>query len=164
MTQVEKYHPIYCVHCQKNLVPDLLEQKFQFIFEEHNITTLINKWDDLNLLATLLDLIGCILPKKESIRASPNGRKFLEWPTEHVNSTHPYTDHDFIKSKNFPQKYKKANASLNLEEVIPVKKVVAVGTKRSNSFKGTQLSSYQNTPERLNMFILPVIVVQISYQ
>ena len=78
MTQVEKYHPIYCVHCQKNRVPDLLEQKFQFIFEEHNITTLINKWDDLNLLATLLDLIGCILPKKESIRASPNGRKFLE--------------------------------------------------------------------------------------
>ena len=57
-----------------------------------------------------------------------------------MNSTHPYTDHDFIKSKNFPQKYKKANASLNLEEVIPVKKVVAVGTKRSNSFKGTQLS------------------------
>ena len=28
---------------------------------------------------------------------------------------------------------------MNLEEVIPVKKVAAVGAKRSNSFKGTQL-------------------------
>ena len=27
-----------------------------------------------------------------------------------------------------------------MEEIIPVKKVVAVGTKKSNSFKGTQLS------------------------
>ena len=45
-TKVEKYHCIYCVHCQNNLVPALLEHKSQFIFEEHNITTLINKWDD----------------------------------------------------------------------------------------------------------------------
>ena len=103
MTKVEKYHRIYCVHCQNDLVPALLEQKSQFISEEHNIQTLINKWDDLNLLPTQLDLIGCILPKKESIRAGPNGIGFLEGPTEHVKSTHSYTDPDFIKSK-MPQK------------------------------------------------------------
>ena len=40
MTKVEKYHCIYCVHCQNHLVPALLEQKSQFISEEHNITTL----------------------------------------------------------------------------------------------------------------------------
>ena len=97
----------------------LLEQKSQFIFEEHS---------------------GFILPKKESIRGAPNGRRFLERPTEHVKSTHPYADPDFIKSKKLPPKLKKNNASVNLEEVIPVKKVVAVEAKRSNSFKGTQFS------------------------
>ena len=61
MAKVEKYHHIYCVHCQNNLAPALLEQKSQFISEEHNITTLINKWDDINLSPTQLDLIGCIL-------------------------------------------------------------------------------------------------------
>ena len=101
---VEKYHCIYCVHCQNNLVPALLEEKSQFISEEHNITSLINKRDDLNLLPTQLVLIGCILPKKESIRVGPNGRRFLEGLTEHVKSTHPYTDPDFIKSKKLPQK------------------------------------------------------------
>ena len=101
---VEKYHCIYCVYCQNNLVPALSEQKSQFISEDHNITTLINKRDDLNLLPTQLVLIGCILPKKESIRVGPNGRRFLEGPTEHVESAHPYTDPDFIKSKKLPQK------------------------------------------------------------
>ena len=101
-TKVEKYHRIYCGYCQNNLVPALLEQKSQFISEQHNITTLINKYDDLNLSPTQLDLIGCILPQKESIRAGPNERRFLERPTEHVKSTHPYTDPDFIKSKKLP--------------------------------------------------------------
>ena len=49
MIKVEKNHCIYCVQCQNNLVPAFLEQKFAFIFEEHNITTLINKLNDLNL-------------------------------------------------------------------------------------------------------------------
>ena len=40
--------------------------------------TLINKWNDVNLLTAQLDLIGCILPKKESIRAGTNERRFLE--------------------------------------------------------------------------------------
>ena len=75
--------------------------------------------------------------KKKRIRASPNGRMFLERPTELVKSTHPHTDPEFIKSNQFPQKSKKANTSMKLEEFIPVKKVVAVGTKRSNYFKGT---------------------------
>ena len=78
MAKVEKYRCIYCVHCQNNPGPALLEQKSQFLSEDHNITTLINKWDDLNLSPTQLDLIGCILPKKEGIRAGPNGRRFLE--------------------------------------------------------------------------------------
>ena len=48
MTKVKKYHRIYYAHCQNNPVPILLEQKSKFISEEY-ITTLINKWDDLNL-------------------------------------------------------------------------------------------------------------------
>ena len=60
MAKVEKYHCIYCLHCQNNLAPALLEKKSQFISEEHNITTLINKWDDLNLMPTQLGLIGFI--------------------------------------------------------------------------------------------------------
>ena len=54
-----------------------------------------------------------------------------------MKSTNPCTDSDFIKPKNLPPppQKKKNNAS-----VVPVKKVVAVGTKRSNYFKGTQLS------------------------
>ena len=93
-TKVEKYHR---QNNQNNLVPALLEQKFQSISEEHHIITLINKWDDLDLLPTQPDLIGCILPKKESIRAGPDGRRFLERLTEHMKSTHPYIDPDFIK-------------------------------------------------------------------
>ena len=42
MTKVGKCHRIYCAHCQNNLVPDFLEQYPQFIFEDHNNTTLIN--------------------------------------------------------------------------------------------------------------------------
>ena len=82
MTKVEKNHCINCVHCQNNLVLALLQQKFAFIFEEHNVTTLINKWNDLNLSQNQLDLIRCILPKMESIMPSSNG-KFLKQPTEH---------------------------------------------------------------------------------
>ena len=89
MIKVEKNHRIYCVQCQNNLVPALLEQKFAFIFEEHNITTLINKWNDLNLSRNQLDLTRCILPKMESITPGPNGRL---GNIEHVKSTHPYTD------------------------------------------------------------------------
>ena len=77
------------MHCQNNLVPALLEQKFTFIFEEHNITTLINKWNDLNLSRNQLDLTRCILPKMKSITPRPNGRL---GNTEHVKSTYPYTD------------------------------------------------------------------------
>ena len=80
------------------------------------------------------------MTKKKSIRAGPYGRMFLEQPTEHVKSTHPHTDPEFIKSNQSPQKSRKANASMKLEEVIPVKKGVAVGTKRSNAFKGTRIS------------------------
>ena len=98
MTKVEQYHCIYCVHCQNNLSPALLQQKLQFISEKHNITRLKNKWNGLNLLPIQLDLIGCILPKKRSIKADPNGRRFLERPTEHVKSTRRYIDADFIKS------------------------------------------------------------------
>ena len=36
-----------------------------------------------------------------------------------------------------------------MEEVIPIKKVVAVGTKRSNSFKGTQLSLVSNYSKKI---------------
>ena len=82
------------MHCQNNLTLALLEHKSQL------------QWDDLNLSATQLDLIGCILPKKESITEGPNRRMFLE-KSEHVKSIDPYTDSDFIKSKKLPQKYKK---------------------------------------------------------
>ena len=36
--------------------------------------------------------------------ADLNGRMFLKRPAEHVKLTHPYTDHDFIKSKTLLQK------------------------------------------------------------
>ena len=68
--------------------------------------------------------------KERNITAGPNGRWFLERPEEHVKSTHPCTGPDFIKSKKTAPKIKKANVSMNLEEVIPVKKAVAVGAKR----------------------------------
>ena len=60
----------------------------------------------------------------QSITAGPNRRRFLEQPTEHVKSTHPYTDP--IKRTALPP-------------TPTPQKVVAVGTIRSNSFKGTQL-------------------------
>ena len=92
------------MHCQNNIAHAFLEQKSLFTSKEHNITTLINKWDGRNLSPTQLYLIGCILLKKESIRAGPNRRRFLQQPSEHVKSTHPYSDPDFIKSKKLPQK------------------------------------------------------------
>ena len=101
--KTEKYHHIYCVLSQINLAPALLEQKSQFISKEHNITTLINEWDDLNLLPAQLDLIVCILTKKKIIMADPNVR-FLEWPAEHVKSADPHADPEFIKSNQLPQK------------------------------------------------------------
>ena len=39
------------------------------------------------------------------------------------------------QSKKLPHKSRKSNSSINLEEVIPAKKVVAAGTKESSSFK-----------------------------
>ena len=101
--KTEKYHHIYCVLGQINLAPALLEQKSQFISKEHNITTLLNEWDELNLLPAQLDLIVCFLTKKKSIMAGPNGR-FLERPAEHVKSAHPHADPEFIKSNQLPQK------------------------------------------------------------
>ena len=83
------------MYCQNNLALALLEHKSQL------------QWDDLNLSATQLDLIGCISPKKDSITADPTRRMFLGKSEEHGKSIHPYTDSDFIKSKKLPQKYKK---------------------------------------------------------
>ena len=92
--------------------------------------SLINTWDDLGLSPTQLDLIGCIFPKLENVRAAPNGRRFLERPSEHVNTTHPYMDRDFLDGKCSFSKNKKATTSADLEEVVPVKRIVATGSKR----------------------------------
>ena len=71
-----------------------------------------------------------------------------ERPTEHVKSTNPCTNPDLIESKNCP-KNKKANASMNFEEAIPVKKAVAVGMKRSFFIKKTQLLLPSKYPKKM---------------
>lgn len=112
MTKV-KYHHIYCMHCQNNLV----SLNYMWGAQHHNT----NK----------------------------------ERPTEHVKSTNPCTNPDLIESKNCP-KNKKANASMNFEEAIPVKKAIAVGMKRSIFIKKLNFCFHQNTPKRWNILILAV--------
>ena len=136
-----KFHRAYCNHCQYILVPALLKKKSNFFSNENpNIVSLINTWDDLGLSPTQLDLIGCIFPKLENVRAAPNGRRLLERPSEHVNTTHPYTDRDFLDGKCSFSKNKKATTSADLEEVVPVKRIVATGSKQSASSSFNQLT------------------------
>lgn len=67
------------------------------------------------------------------IHAGQNGWRLIERPVEHVTTTHPYTDEDFIENSSNQNKNKKANESAALEDV-NVKKVVTIVKERIRAF------------------------------
>ena len=57
-----------------------------------------------------------------------------------MNTTHHYTDRDFLDGKCSFSKNKKATTSADLDELVPVKRIVATGSKRSASSSSNQLT------------------------
>ena len=50
------------------------------------IENFLEKWDNLKLSKSMLDLWGCLLPNKIHVKSAPNGRCFIVRPSEHAFS------------------------------------------------------------------------------
>ena len=67
------YHRIFCDHCQKNLLPSLINSISNFFadIDNSNINHILQNWDSLNLQLNDMDIVGCFLPWDENVHAGP---------------------------------------------------------------------------------------------
>ena len=86
MGRLTWYDRVYCDHCHKNLVPEVLKHEFFKEFEIPSLKDLIDNWDDLILTLILWDASLC-----KEVHAGPSARCFRVRPIEHLQVAHPYT-------------------------------------------------------------------------
>ena len=89
--KVEKYHRLYCSHCQPHLVPALIKEYTEGLGQSKTVEALVNNWDSLKIPPRYIDYIGCFLPWESDINAGPNSRRFIREQSEHPKTTHIYT-------------------------------------------------------------------------
>ena len=70
MGRLSWYNEAYCDHYHKNLIPEVLKHESVKEFEIPSLKDLNNNWDDFNLLATNIYLVGCFLLLFEEVNVS----------------------------------------------------------------------------------------------
>ena len=85
------FHSVFCDYCQTNTLPKLLDKYKDVLGEPSNLSNLIANWDILKIPNQFCDVVGCLLPFDKYVVTSPNSLCFIKKPTDHVNSTHPFT-------------------------------------------------------------------------
>lgn len=118
----EKYYRLYCQHCEKRLLPKLLEEYSDRLGENKNLTGLINNWDILNVPAKYIDYVGCFLPWQSDVRAGPNAQKFIWDQSEHPKTSHIYT----VDAKASNKKLKRQTSLLDKTTSKPPSKVIVL--------------------------------------
>ena len=121
LVRLIRYNRAYCDYCHKNLVPEVLKHEFFKESEIPFLKDLINYWDDLKLPPTDIDLVGCFLPLCEEVNAGPSGRNFLVRPTEHPQTSHPYTLAESKGSNVSVKKNARAQNNLNRDGFVVTK-------------------------------------------
>ena len=80
----EFYH-ISCETCTKDFIPAVLKMnRGKLNTDSPGIIDLISNWDKLDLSPTLMDLAGCFFAREPHVNCAPNGRRFIQRPTEHT--------------------------------------------------------------------------------
>ena len=138
MKPAKLFNRVYCRHCDKYILPKLLEDYKIHLRENQNIRRLISKFGDLNIPAALHDIAGCFIALHPKVIAGPNARRFLERPTEHAKTTHPKASSDSLKKA-----YLKHSAKVQslLGKPVPPKKVVVIEKPTLPSDKAQPSSS-----------------------
>ena len=87
---IKEYIHLYCIHCKKILIPNILEAQQDALGEDVTLLNLTGTWDILKIPEDKTYLPGCFLPPwNSSLFARPNARRFILNPKEHVNVCHP---------------------------------------------------------------------------
>ena len=130
------FNRVYCGHCDKYVLPKLLEDYKIHLGENQNIQGLISKFD-LNIPDALHD-VGCFIALNPKVIAGPNARRFLESPTEHAKTTHPEALSDSLKKADLKRS---AKVQSLLGKPVPPKKVVVIEKATLPSDKAQPSSS-----------------------
>ena len=80
----KSFHRIYCDYCESNILPKLIEKYKESLSEDQSLSNLIANWDILKVSNGVIDVAGCFLLEDETHVAGPNGRRFIQSPTEHL--------------------------------------------------------------------------------
>ena len=95
---------------------------------------MIASWDVLKIQNQFCDAAGCLLPYDEDVIAGPNSLRFIKRPTDHVNTTHPFTA-ESERSKALKKKEKAPS------KLITSCKTVAMDTSKQASSSQAMLKS-----------------------
>ena len=125
---------VYFVSTARQTLPKLLIKYKEDLPEPANLVNLIANWDVLKIQNQFCDVAGCLLPYDEDVIAGPNSLRFIKRPTDHVNTTHPFT----VESERSKALKKKEKAPSKL---ITSCKTVAVDTSKQASSSQAMLKS-----------------------
>ena len=92
--------------------------------------------DVLKIQNQFRDVAGCLLSYDEDVIAGPNSLRFIKRPTDHVNTTHPFTV-ESEKSKALKKKEKALSKSIS-----SCKTIVVDTSKQASSNQATITGKY----------------------
>ena len=75
--------------------------------------------------------MGCFLPWEENVAAGPNARRFIERPTQHPNTSHPFTVKEKVDTGKNTKKIDR-RLSASTKKVLTVEKPTTSKTTSSN--------------------------------
>ena len=80
----KEFQHISCKVCAKDFIPAVIKMNKGKLPDEPKLCHLIANWDKLKLPPTLMDLAGCFFAREPHVNSGPNGRRFIQRPTEHT--------------------------------------------------------------------------------
>ena len=113
------FNRVFCEYCKTNTLPKLLNKYKEDLPEPANLVNLIADQDVLKIQNQFCDVAGCLLPYVEDVIAGPNSLRFIKRPTDHVNTTHPFTA-ESERSKALKKKEKALSKSISSCKTIAV--------------------------------------------
>ena len=81
----------------------MIEKYKESLSEDQSLSNLIANWDILKVSNGVIDVAGCFLLEDETHVAGPNGRRFIQSPTEHPSSAHSFTQSSISSLKGQKQ-------------------------------------------------------------